>query len=73
MPALRSRLALLISAAALAGALPACSTDDAIERDAKDAQQTLDKSAGSADEKVKDAAQDAGDDVEKGINDVDGK
>jgi outer membrane protein assembly factor BamE (lipoprotein component of BamABCDE complex) len=73
MPALRSRLALLIAAAALAVALPACSTDDAIEKDSKDAQQKLDKGAGSLDEKAKDAAKDAGDDIEKGVKDVDGQ
>ncbi|MDQ3722896.1 MAG: hypothetical protein M3376_07495 [Actinomycetota bacterium] len=48
MPALtRSRLTLLAVVAALAGALPACGTDD--------------------------AAKEAGDDIEKGVEDVDGR
>ena len=70
---LRSRLALIAAAAALAGGLPACGTDDAIERDAKDAQQDVDKSAGQTDEKAGKAAEDAGDEIEKGVEDVDGK
>ena len=41
MHLLRSRLALIASLAALA-ALPACGTDDAVERDAKEAQQDVD-------------------------------
>ncbi len=74
MPALtRSRLTLLAVVAALAGALPACGTDDAVERDAKDAQQEIDKDAGNTDEKAKEAAEDAGDEIEKGVEDVDGR
>lgn len=74
MPALsRSRLTILAVVAALAGALPACGTDDAVERDAKDAQQDVDKGAGSADENAGDAAEDAGDEIEKGVEDVDGR
>ena len=73
MPLLtRSRLAVLAAAAALAG-LPACGTDDAAERDAKDAQEEVDKGAGTLDEKAGDAAEDAGDEVEKGVEDVDGR
>ncbi len=72
MPArLRSRLTILAAVAALA-ALPACGTDDAVQRDAKDAQQEVDKGAGNVDENAKDAAEDAGDDIEKGVEDVDG-
>ena len=74
MPALtRSRLTLLAVVAALAGALPACGTDDAVERDTKDAQQEVDKDLGGADEEAGDAAEDAGDEVEKGVEDVDGR
>ena len=74
MPALlRSRLTILATVAALGAALPACGTDDAIERDTKDAGQKLDKGAGNADEKAGGAASKAGDDIEKGVKDVDGK
>ena len=73
MPALtRSRLTILAVVAALAGALPACGTDDAIERDTEDARQELDKDAGNLDEKAGEAAKDAGDEIEKGVEDVDG-
>lgn len=72
MSRLRARLMLMAAGAALAGGLPACGTDDAIERDTEDARQQIDKDAGNADEKAKDAAEDAGDDVEKGVEDVDG-
>ena len=68
MPALlRSRLTLLAAVAALAATLPACSTDDAIEKDTKDAQQNVDEGLGNSDEKAGDAADDA-DDAD---NDVD--
>jgi len=74
MPALtRSRLTLLAVVAALAGALPACGTDDAIERDTEDARQELDKDAGNVDEEAGEAAKDAGDEIEKGVEDVDGR
>ena len=74
MPALtRSRLTLLAVVAALAGALPACGTDDAAERDTKDAQQEVDKDLGGADEEAGDAAKEAGGDIEKGVEDVDGR
>ena len=74
MPAItRSRLTLLAVVAALAGALPACGTDDAVERDTKDAQQEVDKDLGGADEEAGDAAEDAGDEIEKGVEDVDGR
>ena len=74
MPALtRSRLTVLAVVAALAGALPACGTDDAVERDTKDARQELDKDLGGADENAGDAAKDAGDEIEKGVEDVDGR
>ena len=73
MPALtRSRLTLLAVVVALAGALPACGTDDAIERDTEDSRQELDKDLGGADENAGDAAKDAGDEIEKGVEDVDG-
>ena len=73
MQRLRARLTLLGVVAALAGSLPACGTDDAVERDTEDARQELDKDAGNVDEKAKDAAEDAGDDIEKGVEDVDGR
>ncbi len=72
MPALRSRLSLVAAFAALA-ALPACGTDDAIERDTRDARQELDKGAGNVDEKAGDAVEDAGDEIEEGVEDVDGR
>ena len=73
MDALRSRLTLLSAVAALAAALPACGTDDAVERDTRDARQELDEDAGKVDEKAKDAAEDAGDEIEQGAEDVDGR
>ena len=72
MDLLRSRLALIAAVAALAG-LPACGTDDAVEKDAKQVQKDVDKGAGTVDEDAKDAAEDAGDDIEKGVEDVDGE
>ena len=52
MPALsRSRLTLIAVAAALALALPACGTDDAIERDAKDAKPEVEKAIEDVDGK----------------------
>ncbi len=62
----------MLAAVAALAALPACGTDDAVQRDAKDAQQEVDKGAGNVDENAKDAAEDAGDDIEKGVEDVDG-
>ena len=73
MDALRSRLTLLAALAALAAALPACGTDDAVERDTRDARQELDEDAGKVDEKAKDAAEDTGDEIEQGAEDVDGR
>ncbi len=64
---------MLAVAAALAGALPACGTDDAAERDTEDARQELDKDLGGADEAAGEAAEDAGDEIEKGVKDVDGR
>jgi len=73
MHQLRSRITLLAAAAALAASLPACGTDDAVERDTRDARQELDEDVGKTDEKVKDAAEDAGDEIEQGVEDVDGR
>lgn len=73
MHTMRSRLTLLAAVAALAGSLPACGTDDAVERDTRDTRQELDKDAGKVDEQAKDAADDAGDEIEKGVEDVDGR
>ena len=71
------RVSLLLAAAILGLGAPACDTDDAAERDAKDAQKELDKKAGKNDEKAGEKAEDAAKDVEnevdKGIEDVDGK
>ncbi len=73
MPALtRSRLTLLALVAALAGALPACGTDDAVERDTRETREDVDKGLGGADEEAGEAAKDAGDEIEKGVEDVDG-
>jgi len=72
MPALlRSRLTLLAALAALAGALPACSTDDAVEKDTKQTRENVDKGLGNADEKAGDAAKDAADDVGNALDDAD--
>jgi hypothetical protein len=74
MPALlRSRLTLLATVAALTAALPACGTDEAVQNDAKDAQQEIDKGLGGVDEDAKDAANDAADEIQKGVDDIDGK
>ena len=55
-----TKLPLLLAIGALAVAAPGCGTDDAVERDAKDAAEEVDKS--NVDEKV-----------ERGVEDVDGK
>ena len=68
----RSRLTLLVLLAALAGALPACGTDDAIERDTRETRENVDKGLGNSDEEAGEAAKDAGDEIEKGVEDVDG-
>ena len=73
MPAPHPRLLALLAAAALAVALPACDTDDAAVRDAKDAAEEVDKGAGNLDEKAGEAADDAANEAEKGIEDVDGQ
>jgi hypothetical protein len=73
MPTLSRRLLSFLAAAALAVALPACDSDDAAERDAKDAAEEVDKGAGNVDEKAGEAADDAAKDAEKGIEDVDGQ
>ena len=72
MVATRRRLAALLAVAALAAALPACRSDDAAERDAKDAQEQLDKDAGRLDENAEKEAEEAAKDAEKGAEDVDG-
>jgi hypothetical protein len=73
MPAVTRRLTILLAAAALAGGLPACGTDDAAKRDAEEAAKDADREAGKADEKAGEAAEDAADEVEKGVEDVDGQ
>jgi hypothetical protein len=62
MPIPRSRILVFLVSGAFAFGTAGCSTDDAAKRDAKDAQQEIDKGAGKADEKVG-----------KAIEDVDGK
>ena len=54
------KLSLLMAIGALAISAPGCATDDAAERDAKDAAEEVENS--NVDEKV-----------ERGIEDVDGK
>jgi hypothetical protein len=72
----RLRLATVVAAAALAG-LPACGTDEAVERDTEEVQRDVDRGAGNLDERAKDAGEDAGRDVERdlerGVEDVDGR
>jgi hypothetical protein len=65
MPAQRPRLVLAAVVAGLV-ALPGCGTDDAVRRD-------VDRGAGTVDERAKDAAKDAGREVENGVEDVDGR
>jgi len=72
MPALlRSRLTLLAAVAALAAALPACGTDDAVEKDTQETRQNLDEGLGDADEKAGDAAKEAADNLGDALNDAD--
>ena len=71
--ALKDRLLTLLAVGALAAGAGACGTDDAVERDAKDAAEEVDKKAGNADEKAGEAADDAAKDAEKAAEDVDGK
>ena len=73
MPAPHRRVIAVLATIALAAALPACDTDDAAERDAKDAAEEVDKGAGNVDEKAGEAAEDAANEAEKGIEDVDGE
>jgi len=47
----RSRLTLIAVVAAFAGALPACGTDDAVERDVKDAKPEVEKAIEDVDGK----------------------
>ena len=70
---LRRRLTLLAAVAALAAALPACGTDDAVERDTRETRQNLDEGLGKSDENAGEAAEEAGDEVEKSARDVDGR
>ena len=73
MPALlRSRLTLLAVVASLGATLPACGSDEAVQNDAKDVQQEIDKGLGGVDEDAKDAAKDAADEIEQGLDDIDG-
>jgi len=60
------RLTALVTAGliALSGAAAGCGTDDAAEKDARDAGEQIDKEAGGTDEKLKDAGSDAVDAVD---------
>jgi hypothetical protein len=77
----RRPLALLIAfALGTSGALAGCATDDAVEKDAKNAKQDADRAAGTNDEKAGRAAQDAGEkaknageDAVDTVDDDDGK
>ena len=69
---LPERLTTLLAVAALATGAAACSTDDAVERDTRDAREKIDKEAGNADEKAGDAAKDGAREAEKAAEDVDG-
>jgi hypothetical protein len=66
------RLITLLAVGALATGAAACSTDDAVERDTRDAREKIDKEAGDADEKAGEAAGDAKKEAEKAAEDVDG-
>ena len=68
----RDRLPALLAIAALAVGVPACGTDDAVERDTRDAREQIDKEAGDVDEKAGEATEDAANEVEKAAEDVDG-
>ncbi len=70
MPVPRTTLTTLLAALALAFGVSACGTDDAVERDAKDAKEQVENS--NADDKAGEAADDAGREIEKGAEDVDG-
>jgi hypothetical protein len=71
MPVPTPKLSLLLTLAALGVAAPGCGTDDAVERDAKDAAEEVEKS--NVDEKAGEAAEDAGREAEKAGRDVDGQ
>ncbi len=71
MPVPRTTLTTLLAALALAFGVSACGTDDAVERDAKDAQEEVENS--NADEKAGEAADDAGNAAEDAAKDVDGQ
>ena len=69
------RLTALLAAAllGLSGAAAGCSTDDAVEKDAKNAARDADKAAGNQDEKVARETKRAGDDAVDAVDDDDGK
>ena len=62
--ALTDRLLTLLAVGALAAGAGACGTDDAVERDAKDAAEEVDKKAGNADEEATKEAEKAAEDVD---------
>ena len=76
MPVPRNPLTLFLAVAALGAAAPGCSTDDAAERDAKDAGEQIDKEAGNNDEQAgreaKEAGEDAAREADKAAEDIDG-
>ena len=64
----------LVAAALLGlGAAAGCSTDDAVEKDAKKAAKDADKAAGTNDEKVAKESKEAGNDAVDAVDDDDGK
>lgn len=69
------RLTALLAAALLGlSALAAgCASDDAVEKDAKNAAREADKAAGNNDEKVAKESKDAGEDAVDAVDDDDGK
>lgn len=69
---LSDRLITLLAVAAFGAGAAGCSTDDAVERDTRDAREKIDKEAGNADEQAGKAADDAAKEADKAAEDVDG-
>ena len=70
------RIASILTATLLAlfGATAAgCSTDDAVEKDVKEAARDADKAAGNTDEEAAKDAEKAGEDAADAVDDNDGK
>jgi hypothetical protein len=76
----RSVALLAVLALGASGAWTGCATDDAVEKDAKEAAQDADRAAGKSDEKAGSAAEeagreakDAGSDAVDAVDDDDGR